>query len=175
MPRSSAQVERERYAQRLFLACQAQPHRLLGDLSPEELLAMMVPDSRGGRSVGDGRKYREEDNRYLYVMSSQQRAHGIPPEQTLLELLGIARPTEPDGTTNADYARVLKYYKEHPELYRDIGLVLRWDENPGQLSVTPVTAADLPNLPEELTLDVDELLKQRPRARPQSVKAPGTH
>jgi hypothetical protein len=112
--------------------------------------------------VGDGRKHPEEDNRYLYVMSFQQRAHGIPPEQTLLELLDIDRPTEPDGSTNVPYARILKYYKDHPELYRDIGLVLSRDKKTGRLVVTPTSAADLPDLPEELTFDVDELLKQRP-------------
>jgi hypothetical protein len=158
MPRASAEAEREKIANRLI---EAFPTRLAGLSARQLMAAMMDCENKGGRSVGGGRKNPNTDDRYLYVMAFQHRG-GIPPEQTLLSLLGLERPTEADDTTNKDYARILSYYRNHPELYRDVGLVLRWDEKTERLSVIAATAADLKQMLPEPILDVDELFKQRP-------------
>jgi hypothetical protein len=157
MPRAAAQAEREKIARRLIENLPKQ----LADLSVQQLMAaMMGCENKGGRSVGGGRKCPKTDDRCLYVMAFQHRG-GIPPEHTLLELLGLERPTEADDTTNKDYARILSYYHNHAELYRDVGLVLRWDEKTERLSVVAATAAELADVPEPI-LDIDELFKQRP-------------
>jgi hypothetical protein len=148
MAKLTAAARRDEYAQNLLRALPQLAH-----FSAEELSEMMTTIRKPGRPPGAGRISPEEDDRFLYVMAFQQRTRGIPPAQTLRELLG--------PSTHGDYPRILKRYEDHPETYRDVGLVLRWNEENERLSVTPTTAADLPNLPEPI-LDIEELLKQKP-------------
>ena len=133
----------------LLRAFQEQPQRPAGSYTARELLAILE------RGPGRSRKSPQADDRYLYVMAFQQRARQIPPEQTLLELLDLKSPTEADGSVNKGYARILAYYRNHPELYRDVILALRWD------GVTSAADADLTDLPEPI-FDAEGLFRQRP-------------
>jgi hypothetical protein len=157
MPRKPEAVRREEQVQRLLRALQKEPKRTFDSLSAEELRTILNSTNTGGRPVGTGRVSPEIDDRYLFTMAFLERVRGMRPEQTLCDLLGIKGPTDRvTHTTNTEYAKILRYYQNHPELYLDIVLELM-----EQYDIVPATAAELADMP-ELTLNADELLKREP-------------